>query len=272
VTRDHRPGTDQPLIRPIIEPFQSFIHTESAGGILLLAAAITAMAWANSPWAEAYAAFRRLPVTVGAGDFVLTAPLVLWINDGLMAMFFFVVGLEIKREVLVGELSSLRRAALPLAAAVGGSVAPALVYVALNAGTEGASGWGIPMATDIAFSLGILSLLGKRVPLALKVFWVALASWLAVRIGAATLPAELTWRHLIGTGFLAAIGFTMSLFIEGLAFGKTPLDAPAKVGILAGAAVAGLAGRVILRTIEPSPAGRAASESSTGLIEEGNYG
>lgn len=136
------------LIQPVVEPFQRFIHTESAAGILLIVSTVVALMWANSAWSEAYTAFRRLPVTVGVGEFVLTEPLVLWVNDGLMAMFFFVIGLEIKREVLVGELSSLRQAALPLAAALGGSILPALLYTAFNTGTEGAKGWGIPMATD----------------------------------------------------------------------------------------------------------------------------
>lgn len=433
---------DPPLIEPMVEPFRAFIHTESAAGILLMVSTVVALLWANSPWHDAYVAFRRLPVTLGVGDFVLTEPLVLWINDGLMAMFFFVIGLEIKREVLVGELSSWRQAALPLSAALGGSVLPALLYAWFNAGTDGAKGWGIPMATDIAFSLGVLLLLGARVPLALKIFLVALAigddlgavliialfytstiswtslavggaflvaliganllgvrhplvygllgigglwlafllsgvhptiagvlaaftipartklsgeefvargralidkfhramdsdrpvlanpqrhavaarlqqaasevgtplqrlehglhpwvtavvlpvfalanagvalegdaartllhpvalgiaaglligkpigvtlgSWLAVRSGLATLPEGLTWRHIVGTGFLAGIGFTMSLFIEGLAFGKTPLDAPAKVGILTASALAGIIGWLQLRRI-----------------------
>ncbi len=433
---------EAPLIQPVVEPFQKFIHAESAAGILLMISTVVALIWANSPWSEVYTAFRRLPVTVGVGDFVLTEPLVLWINDGLMAMFFFVIGLEIKREVLVGELSSLRQATLPLAAALGGSILPALLYAGLNHGTEGAKGWGVPMATDIAFSLGVLSLLGKRVPLALKVFLVALAiaddlgavliiaffytstiswmslqvgggflialiganllgirhplvygmlgigglwlafllsgvhptiagvlaaftiparpqlsgeefltrsrallekfqkamkprepplsnkarqnvaarlqevaqevgtplqrleqtlhpwvtavvlpifalanagvmiegdvfatlghpvalgilaglvigkpvgvtlaSWLAIRVGLATMPSDLTWRYLVGTGFLAGIGFTMSLFIEGLAFGKTPLDTPAKVGILTASTLAGTIGWFFLKGI-----------------------
>lgn len=438
-----QPGSrNPPFIEPLVEPFQKFIHTESAAGILLIISTVVALIWANSPWVEAYIAFRRVPITLGVGDFVLTKPLLLWINDGLMAMFFFVIGLEIKREVLVGELSSLQQASLPLAAALGGSILPALLYAGFNAGTEGAKGWGIPMATDIAFSLGVLSLLGKRMPLALKIFLVALAiaddlgavliiaffytstiswvslevgggflvamiganvlgirhplvygilgisglwlafllsgvhptiagvlaaftipartrlsgveflrrsrvllekfqkamepsspqlaskarqnvafrlqqaarevgtplqrleqtlhpwvtavvlpifalanagvmiegdgfatlnhpvalgiltgliigkpagvllaSWSAIRIGLATMPHGLTWRHLVGTGFLAGIGFTMSLFIEGLAFGKTALDTPAKIGILTASAVAGTIGWMLLKRI-----------------------
>jgi hypothetical protein len=123
----------------------------------------------------AFCSWGRQPVSLTVGSHMLTETLLEWINDGLMAMFFFVIGLEIKREILVGELASWRQAALPLAAALGGSIIPALLYTALNTGTEGAKGWGIPMATDIAFSLGILSLLGARIPLALKVFLTALA-------------------------------------------------------------------------------------------------
>ncbi len=148
---------------------------EASGGILLLAATAVALIWANSPWASSYSSLWQMKLTVGAGDFVLSKPILLWINDGLMAVFFFVVGLEIKREVLVGELASARSAALPMAAALGGIVAPAGIYLVINAGRESATGWGIPMATDIAFALGILALLGDRVPIVLKVFLTALA-------------------------------------------------------------------------------------------------
>ena len=142
---------------------------------MLLAATAVALVWANSPWAGAYDALWHTPVTVGAGRLVLAMDLHHWINDGLMALFFFVVGLEIKRELLVGELASPRRAALPIAAAAGGMLVPALIYAAFNARGPGAAGWGIPMATDIAFALGVLALLGRRAPLALKVFLTALA-------------------------------------------------------------------------------------------------
>src|SRR3712207_1938522 len=166
---------EQPPVERIVRPFQDFAHKQSSGGILLIAAAVIALVWANSPWGESYSTLWHTKLTIGVGDFSISKDLTPWINDGLMAIFFLVVGLEIKREVLVGELSSVRRAALPVAAALGGAVVPALIYLALNAGTEGAAGWGIPMATDIAFVLGVLALLGKRAPVGLKVFLTALA-------------------------------------------------------------------------------------------------
>ncbi len=153
-----------------------FINKESAGGVLLLIMAIAAILWANSSFGGSYfALWTETKFTIGIGDAALSKPLILWINDLLMAIFFLVVGLEIKREIMVGELSSLRKASLPIAAAVGGMVVPALFYVAFNAGGPGSSGWGIPMATDIAFSLGILALLGTRAPAALRIFLTALA-------------------------------------------------------------------------------------------------
>jgi NhaA family Na+:H+ antiporter len=159
----------------LLRPFQEFFRLEASGGILLLLCAAVALAWANSPWASSYFELWQTIVTAGAGDLVISKPLLLWINDGLMAIFFFVVGLEIKREVLVGELSSPGQAALPLVAALGGMVVPALFYVGFNTGTDTINGWGVPMATDIAFALGILALLGPRAPLALKIFLTALA-------------------------------------------------------------------------------------------------
>ncbi len=196
-------------VERIIRPFQDFAHKQSSGGVLLIAATAVALVWANSPWGESYAALWHTKLTVGLGEFSLSKDLTHWINDGLMAVFFLVVGLEIKREILVGELSSVRSAALPVAAALGGAVVPALIYVSINAGTEGAAGWGIPMATDIAFALGVLALLGKRAPVALKVFLTALAivdDIVAVLVIALFYTSEISWGALgVGGLFLAAL-------------------------------------------------------------------
>jgi NhaA family Na+:H+ antiporter len=175
-----QPTKYQPLkplpIERLIKPFALFAKQASAGGIVLLACAVVALLWANSPLSEYYFRLWSIPVEVRFGNLVdIDKPLLLWINDGLMAVFFFLVGMEIKRELLVGELRSPRKAMLPMAAAVGGMVVPALIYASLNWGTPEIRGWGIPMATDIAFALGALALLGTRAPLALKVFLTALA-------------------------------------------------------------------------------------------------
>lgn len=170
---------DQHFISPlerILRPFAAFFSLSASSGILLVVCALAAMLWANSPASASYTATWQLPFTIGFGqDHVLTKPIILWINDGLMAVFFLLVGLEIKREVTSGELATLKKAALPCAAALGGMIVPALIYAGWNAGQPSLRGWGIPMATDIAFSLGILALMGPRVPLALKVFLTALA-------------------------------------------------------------------------------------------------
>ena len=196
-------------VESIVRPFQEFADKASSGGVLLIAAAIVALLWANSPWGESYVRLWETELSVGLGGFSLEKDLTHWINDGLMAVFFLVVGLEIKREILVGELSSPRRAALPIAAALGGAVLPALIYVAINFGTEGASGWGIPMATDIAFALGVLALLGDRAPLGLKVFLTALAivdDILAVMVIALFYTSDVSWGALaIGAAFIAAL-------------------------------------------------------------------
>ncbi|HUG13420.1 MAG TPA: Na+/H+ antiporter NhaA [Thermomicrobiales bacterium] len=158
-----------------LTPFREFTKTEVSGGIFLFIAAVVALLWANSPWGDSYFDLWHARLEIDLNVYSLEMTLVHWINDGLMVIFFFVVGLEIKREFLVGELSSLRQASLPIAAAAGGAIVPALIYVSLNAGTEGIRGWGVPMATDIAFALGVLALLGSRAPTGLKVFLTALA-------------------------------------------------------------------------------------------------
>lgn len=356
---------------------QRFLHVEAAGGILLLAATVAALAWSNSPWSASYHGLFGDEVTH-------------WINDGLMALFFFVIGLEIKQELAGGQLGTARDAVVPVAGAVGGMVVPALLYAAVNAGGAGAAGWGIPMATDVAFAVGVLSLLGARVPGELKVVLLGLAivddigaiaviavfysdgidgRWLAaavaglvvvgmarvagvralpvyvaiaaavwyatlesgvhatiagvalgllapargerterlqerlhpwtsyavvplfalanagvtvsggalgdaaaspvtvgivlglvagklvgvagatllvVRLGMGRLPAEVTGRHVLGMAGLAGIGFTVSIFVAGLAFDDAALAEQAKLGVLAASALATLLGVSIL--------------------------
>jgi len=163
------------MAREVLLPVQQFIHTEGLSGITLFAATVAALVWANSPWQQSYEALWHTYFTVDFGFFYVSESLLHWINDGLMALFFFVVGLEIKREVLHGELRDRRRAALPVLAGLGGMLAPALLYTAFNAGGESAAGWGIPMATDIAFALGVLTFLGRRVPVELRIFLLAFA-------------------------------------------------------------------------------------------------
>ena len=166
---------ENPPIEKLLLPFRMFIRAEVSSGILLIFSAAVALVWANSPWADLYTALWETHFSLQLGGFEVSESLLLWINDGLMAIFFFVVGLEIKRELLAGELASPRLAALPLVAAAGGMAVPALIYTAFNAGTPEAGGWGIPIATDIAFSMGILHLLGDRVPSGLKIFLASLA-------------------------------------------------------------------------------------------------
>lgn len=162
-------------IELLTSPFVRFARIEAAGGILLLAATFAALVWANSRWEHSYHAIWTTRVDIGFSGFFLSETRHEWINDGLMSAFFFLVGLEIKREILIGELSSLKQAAFPLIAAVGGTIVPALIYITLNRGEIAHKGWGIPMATDIAFALGVLTLLGNRIPTSLKIFVTALA-------------------------------------------------------------------------------------------------
>ena len=195
--------------KTLLRPIQKFIRTESSSGILLLMFTAFALLWANSPWAANYHRLWETRMTVGIGGFEISKPLLLWINDGLMAIFFFVVGLEIKREVLIGELSTFRQAALPIAAAVGGMVVPALLFTVFNAGTPGGRGWGIPMATDIAFALGVLALLGSRAPLALKVFLTAFA--IVDDIGAVLVIAFFYTETIYWSSLVAAAVFLLLL-------------------------------------------------------------
>ncbi|WP_319542599.1 Na+/H+ antiporter NhaA [uncultured Pseudodesulfovibrio sp.] len=170
-----RAKKNQLPIHYLLNSFDKFFKMEAAGGIALMLCTIAALVWANSPWAESYHALWQTKITVGVGSWVLSKAAILWINDGLMAIFFFLVGLEIKRELLVGGLSTPSQTIMPVAAAIGGMVVPALIFFSLNTGHESVAGWGIPMATDIAFALGIMSLLGSRVPVGLKIFLTAVA-------------------------------------------------------------------------------------------------
>lgn len=213
------------------EVLKEFVQHESFAGLLLMATAVLAMLVANSPWATHYLALLQVPVAIQVADFGIHKPLLLWINDGLMAIFFLLVGLELKREWLVGELADKSQVVLPGIAAFGGMVMPAILYVAFNAHDATAlHGWAIPAATDIAFALGILSLLGSRVPLSLKVFLTSLAifddvgaiviialfytadlSWLALGVAAACVLAlaALNRRHVMHTTPYLLVGMVL---------------------------------------------------------------
>ena len=198
----------KPLREKLLRPFAEFAKTEASSGIVLMIAAVVALVWANSPWAESYFHIWESQVMVVFGPLKLDKHLIHWINDGLMAVFFFLVGLEIKREILLGELASIRKATLPIVAAIGGMVVPALIYAAINHGHPTAKGWGIPMATDIAFALGVLNLLGPRVPFALKVFLAAVA--IVDDIGAVAVIAvfyseEIQWAMLGAAGAILVV-------------------------------------------------------------------
>ncbi len=208
-------------IEALTRPFQEFARLESSGGILLIGCTLAALIWANSPWSHAYFDLWHTKLTVGFAKATLSKEIHFWINDGLMAIFFLLVGLEIKREVLIGELASLQKAALPLIGAIGGMLLPAGFYFLFNRSGPGVNGWGVPMATDIAFALGVLTLLGDRVPTQLKVFLAALA--IADDIGAVLVialfyTAELSWISLAVAGI-----FFLALFVMNRIGARDPL-------------------------------------------------
>ena len=389
------------MVKGIAPTLRDFLQKESAGGILLMVAAALAVVVANSPLAELYRGWLDLPVVAGIGGAVIDKPLLLWINDGLMAVFFFLVGLEVKREIMTGQLSSWRQASLPLIMAIGGMGIPAIIYATLNWGDPTTiSGWAIPAATDIAFALGVLALLGSRVPVALKALLLAVAviddigaitvialfytesvqtdmliggaitlaamiglnrakvadswpyviltivlwvfvlksgvhatlagvaaamtipltargqeplirmehalhyyvafliipifgfanagvslsgisfsdliaplplgialglligkqlgifgfGWLAIKTGIAEMPEDVNWRQLHAMSLLAAIGFTMSLFIGNLAFADPALMNQVKIGVLSGSVIAAIAGYFLLSRALPKEA------------------
>jgi len=223
-------GSDRFVPRNFVRPFVRFTRIEAASGIVLLIAAIAAIVWANSPWSETYFSILESHISVELPGIHFEETVQDFINDGLMAIFFFVVGLEIKRELVVGDLRDPRAAALPVMAALGGMILPALIFITFNAGAgdEAIRGWGIPMATDIAFALGVVALLGSRVPSAAKLFLLAVA--IADDIGAIAVIA-IFYTESLSAGFLAAavgalillwiatkIGIRTSLFYAPIAF------------------------------------------------------
>ncbi len=210
-----------PFAERVLRPFEEFTAIEASGGIVLLGAMLLALFLANSPWAAAYASLWSSALGVSSEWLDLTRPLSFWINDGLMTIFFLVMGLEIKQELLGGQLASPRRAALPILAALGGMAVPAAVYLSVNLGTDAARGWGIPMATDIAFTVGAMALLGTRVPVGLKVLVTALA--IADDIGAILVIAIAYSHSLAWLQLAAAAGVVVLLALANRMGVRSPL-------------------------------------------------
>ena len=201
-------------IEILLKPINEFLHREASGGILLIICTVIALVWANTLWSQSYHDLWHTHISFSIGNLLtLDYSIHHWINDGLMVIFFFTVGLEIKRELLVGELSSFQKASLPIAGALGGMIAPAILYTLFNTGSESVNGWGIPMATDIAFVVGIMALLGNRVPIALKIFVLALA--IADDIGAVLVIAifytsEISVLALVIAGIVLVLLFILN--------------------------------------------------------------
>jgi NhaA family Na+:H+ antiporter len=203
-------SSDRALVRYLGRPVAEFLRIEAAGGVVLVIAAVLAMVWANSPWADTYQALWHTEVRLSFGSLELSEDLQHWVNDALMVFFFFVVGLEIKYELVSGHLRDARTAAVPIVAALGGMILPASIYFLVAGRGEGASGWGIPMATDIAFAVGVLGLLGRRIPPAARVFLLTLA--IADDIGAIAVIAvfytadlSFVWLGVAGVAFLTIV-------------------------------------------------------------------
>jgi NhaA family Na+:H+ antiporter len=205
VTRSSTPASR------VIRPLRDFLATETSGGVVLLAATAVALVWANSPWKDSYTELWTTDLTIALGGHELSMDLQHWVNDGLMTLFFFVVGLEIKRELVDGELRDPRAAALPAISAVGGMVVPALIYIALNPSGDAFDGWGIPMATDIAMAVGVLSLFSRRVHPSLKLFLLALA--IVDDIGAILVIAIFYSSGIEAAWLLAGLGFVAAMIV-----------------------------------------------------------
>jgi Na+:H+ antiporter, NhaA family len=197
-------ASDRTVPRLVARPLRDFLDTEAAGGVVLLVAATVALVWANSPLSDSYENLWTTELSIGVGGYTIAEDLQHWVNDALMVLFFFVVGLEVKRELALGELSDPRKAAFPSVAALGGMIVPALIYAAFNFSGAGSAGWGIPMATDIAFAVGVLALFGNRIHPSLKVFLLSLA--VADDIGAIVVIALFYTADLNMTALMIALG------------------------------------------------------------------
>lgn len=214
---------------PLVEPFRRFFRLQSAGGIVLLAATIIALSWANSPFFSSYVRLWETHLAIGYGSYQINKELIHWVNDGLMAIFFLLVGLEIKRELVTGELSDRRRATLPVVAAIGGMIVPAGIFILATRGTPVVGAWGIPMATDIAFALGALAALGSRIPTSLRVFLAAAA--IVDDIGA-VLVIALVYTPAVGWLALGAAAATMLLLVLLNRAGVTQLTPYVVLGLI----------------------------------------
>jgi NhaA family Na+:H+ antiporter len=272
--------SNRPLARRFARPLHSFLEEEASSGILLLAGAAVALLWANSPWRDGYEALWGTEIGVRLGRWSIREDLRHWVNDALMSLFFLVVGLEIKREFTTGDLRDLRTAAVPVVAALGGMVVPALLYAALNAGAEGSSGWGIPMATDIAFALGLLTLAARRAPAGLKPFLLTLAivddigaiiviavfysgqiDWPSLATAVALCAAVVALQRIQVRWTVVYVGLGVLVWIAVLASGVHPTIAGVGLGLLTPAvpfqrprAVSDVAHRVADETVDdPSP-------------------
>jgi Na+:H+ antiporter, NhaA family len=243
--------SDRPVPRRVLRPLQEFLSTSTASGVVLLGAVVVALAWVNSPWDESYSSLFATPISVGIGDLAVTGDLHFWINEGLMALFFLVVGLEIKRELTTGELRRPRAALLPVIAAAAGMAVPALLFVAIVGEGEGTRGWGIPMATDVAFALGVLALAAARIPSGLRPLLLALAivddigsvivvaafypgeisvGWIALVAGVAVLVFAFPRIHIRATPVYVSLG--IALWFAMYRAGLHPALAGVVVGLL----------------------------------------
>lgn len=248
----------QVLAERVFETLQRFLHVEAVSGIVLLLAAIVAMIWANSSFAQSYDALWKMPITIGLGTLVFSKSLHFWINDILMTVFFLVVGMEIRREIHEGALNNLKQAALPIAAAMGGVIVPAVIYLVINADTVTRRGWAVPTATDIAFAVGILALLGRSIPANVRVFLLALAiidDVIAVLIIAFLYSGGLSYDGfaVAGLGLLVVLG--LQRIGIGSAFAYVPPGAIIWAGLLIAGAHPTIAGVILglMTPVKPIP-------------------